>query len=1198
MSNYYTDSELKLLGFKCIGINNKISKKSSFYGIQHISIENNCRIDDNCVISASKNEIQIGNFVHISNNVSILGGANIKIEDFVGLSSKVSIFGSTDDYTGNFMTNPCVGAFNDKCTNIKTEDIIIGKHAIIGCNSIILPGCSIISGASVGALSLVNRKITKLGIYQGNPIEYIKDKSTNYLKIEEQYFTQFNNSILENNIDSSNSNCSNNYDNNNNLYSMLNKYINNLDTIKKKDIKLLDLGIDSLSFIQIQNFVYKNYNIKINENITLNDILKFDNIDKNKQHDDSNKIIKKDISKINNNTNNVTNSNCNNITIIGTAHKLASKKIPNDFYEQIVDTNNEWIKKRTGIENKFILGEEETLEELIINSSLESISNANIDVKDIDLIILASSTPEDLFGDASKIAYKIGAINAFAFDIRNACNGFLTSLVTAENFLKNNNNKYKIALVIGADCLSRYINWTDRKSNVLFGDGVGCVILKKSQSENDGILSSLLKTNGEYNDILNIYSKKTYTIINDVKLISNKYENLVLDGISVYNFVIENLPNYIIDFLNSNKININDIKYFILHQANIRIIEEISNKLNIEKEKFLYNIDNVGNTSAASIPILLDEKFKNNEINKDDLLLISTFGAGMSSGMMIFKWTMEKKTFYDKVALVTGGTKGIGKSISIKLKNKGYKTIICSRSEDTIICSDIDYYKIDVSNCNDIKKLYDDILKKYGRLDILVNNAGIEGSNKSFINSDIEDIQQIININLFGTLYTTNIMIDLLKKSKGTIINISSISAGNNISNCHRRTLYSLTKSSIGTFTRGLAGELKNICNVYSLNPPFVDTDLLDRIIGKNDINKEVINEYGTIKNLTQLIKPRDISNIVSLLIDGKTRYKSGDEILVIASNQTSYMKYLYEKLNDRDNNKFEIKDIEYYPVYNLCLFQGQGLELNINYELIKNYIILNNYNELLIKVIKLTFDELTICYNNDVNNTFYQQIIIFISSYVLFNIEKNNEELFFENIKYMAGYSIGEISALVCSKKITFEDGLNIVYVRGYNMHLISEEINTSMTVVKGMNIEEIEKHLSKNLFISIKLNKNLNILGGDRQELDNFKKKCDKNILFNDLLVEGAYHTPYYIEVSYKLDDILNKINYNENNIEVVSNYNSVVYNNKNFKDLIKKQIHNTVEWFNTMKKFKQYEIVNIKEIKISNNNFLLKQFDIIDK
>jgi len=1188
MNSYYSEEELQNLNFKSIGNNNKISRNTKFYNTKNITIGNNCRIDDNCIISSSNKGIIFGDFVHLSNNVSISGNALIKLEDFSGLSSKVSIFGSTDDYSGKSMTNPCVGSFNECCTNITNGDIIIGKHAIVGCNSVILPGCSIASGVSIGALSLVNRKITKIGIYQGNPIEYIKDKDDNYLKLEEKYFSKYYNKTTNTIINDKNETKTNK----NEILTKINNLLN-IDITTKNNEKILNIGVDSLTFIQLQNIINKNYNITIDYNCTINDILEI--CDTKNKSTNSKLVNEINESKLVNEINesklvNQVNDSNSSITIIGLGHKLSSKEIKNDFYEKIVDTNHEWIKQRTGIERKFILDENETLEEIIIDSSLKAIQSANIKSTEIDLLILASSTPEDLFGDASKIAYKIGATNAFAFDIRNACNGFITSMITAENFLKDE-KKYKVALVIGADCLSRYVDWNDRKSNILFGDGAGCVILKKSQGKNNGILDNLLKTDGEYNSILNIYSKTEKSTINDINLLNNNYNKLTLDGIGVFNFVINFMPDSIEKFLSSNNINKNQIKYFVLHQANIRIIEEISNKLNVNKEKFVYNIDKVGNTSAASIPILLDDLYNNNKLEKDDLLLISSFGAGMSAGMILFKWSMEKKNLNNKVALVTGGTKGIGKELAIKLKNKGYITIVCSRNNNNNL-QDIEHYKADISKLDDIKNLYEFIYKKYGRLDILINNAGVEGPENPFTITDIEDIQNCININLMGTILLTKNMINLLKDSKGIIINISSIAAGDNISNCFKRTIYSMTKSAIGTFTRGIAGELKNICNVYSINPPFVDTDLLDRVVNKYNINKEMINSNGTIKNCNKLIKPNDISNIVSLLIDGKTRYRSGDEILILDSNKTSYMKYLYEKMDDRDNNKFEINDIENHPIYNLCFFQGQGLEINIDIDLIKQYIELNNYDKLIIKITKYSFNEILDLNNKEPINTHYQQLIIFIASYILFCIQKYYEPLFFKNIGYMAGYSLGEITALVCSEKISFEDGLKLVYTRGFYMHLISIKSKTTMITVKGLSVNDIKNKLSPNIFLCININKNINIIGGDKGELEIFKEK-NANILVNDLLVEGSYHTPYYKEVADELYIVLNNIKYTETNIKVYSNFNSIIYNKDNYKELIKKQVYNTVDWFNTNNLLKMEDIGDIKEINIS-NNYLLKQFN----
>ena len=187
MSNYYTDEELKTLNFRKIGKNTLISKKTSFYGANNISIGDNCRIDDFCILSSGSSEgFDIGNYVHISNSVSITGKGKVTIGDYAALSGKVSVYSSTDDFSGEFMSNPCVGNFNIELTNVYSNHVYIGKHVIIGCNSVVLPKAYIADGISIGALSKVNKKLEKIGIYQGNPLKFFKEKSLRFLELEKQ----------------------------------------------------------------------------------------------------------------------------------------------------------------------------------------------------------------------------------------------------------------------------------------------------------------------------------------------------------------------------------------------------------------------------------------------------------------------------------------------------------------------------------------------------------------------------------------------------------------------------------------------------------------------------------------------------------------------------------------------------------------------------------------------------------------------------------------------------------------------------------------------------------------------------------------------------------------------------------------------------------------------------------------------------
>jgi acetyltransferase-like isoleucine patch superfamily enzyme len=180
---FYSRGGLESLGFKTLGENVQISDKASLYGVEHISIGSNVRIDDFCVISASENGINIGNHVHIATFSSLIGRGNITLSDFSGLSGRVSIYSSNDDYSGNFLTNPTIPA---QFLNVSSKDVFLAKHVIIGCGSVILPGVTIGTGASIGALSLITRDCKEFGVYTGNPARYMMNRSTDLLALEQQ----------------------------------------------------------------------------------------------------------------------------------------------------------------------------------------------------------------------------------------------------------------------------------------------------------------------------------------------------------------------------------------------------------------------------------------------------------------------------------------------------------------------------------------------------------------------------------------------------------------------------------------------------------------------------------------------------------------------------------------------------------------------------------------------------------------------------------------------------------------------------------------------------------------------------------------------------------------------------------------------------------------------------------------------------
>jgi len=314
------------------------------------------------------------------------------------------------------------------------------------------------------------------------------------------------------------------------------------------------------------------------------------------------------------------------INIISSGSSIGSIKISNDFFKDTINKDSEWIYKKTGILNRNIVSNTDEYYNIIYESINICIKKSNINKDEIGLLILATSTPNNLFGDASFIASQLKIQNAICFDISVACNGFITGLVTALQYLKNSNFKY--ALVIGADCLSKWVDWNDYKTSILFGDGSGSVIL--SNRCNNGIIDYIIKHNGDKNNLLQIQA--------NTNNLNNSYSLMNMNGYELVKEILENIPDMIIELLEKNKLKIDDIQYFILHQANKRLLEKIADKMNINFDKFLTNIENIGNTSAASIPILIDEINNKELIKSGDYVILCGFGAGINYGSILLKW--------------------------------------------------------------------------------------------------------------------------------------------------------------------------------------------------------------------------------------------------------------------------------------------------------------------------------------------------------------------------------------------------------------------------------------------------------------------------------------------------------------------------------------------------------------------------------
>ena len=313
--------------------------------------------------------------------------------------------------------------------------------------------------------------------------------------------------------------------------------------------------------------------------------------------------------------------------IIGTGSYLPEKKLSNRDLESMVDTSDEWIYARTGIRNRHIAAEYETTSDLALKASQRAIAAANIDASEIDLIIVATSTPDMIFpSTACLLQAKLGIKGGAAFDLQAVCTGFVYALATADSFIRS--GQHRCALVIGAEIFSRILDWTDRKTCVLFGDGAGAVVLRASDTP--GVLSSHLHADGSYADILCTPGSVKNGAVSGVPF-------LKMEGNSVFKLAVKVLDDVGCEALAANDLSIDQIDWFIAHQANVRIIHASAKKLGLPLDRVVVTVENHGNTSAASIPLALDVAVADGRIKRGQHVLLEGVGGGFTWGAVLLK---------------------------------------------------------------------------------------------------------------------------------------------------------------------------------------------------------------------------------------------------------------------------------------------------------------------------------------------------------------------------------------------------------------------------------------------------------------------------------------------------------------------------------------------------------------------------------
>lgn len=319
--------------------------------------------------------------------------------------------------------------------------------------------------------------------------------------------------------------------------------------------------------------------------------------------------------------------------IIGTGSYLPERSVSNQELAQLVETSDEWIRTRTGIGERRIAVNEGT-SEMAAKAAKRALEQAGVDPEELDIIILATSSPDEYFpSGACQVQKAIGADRAAAFDISAACSGFLFALNAVHSFLKA--GIYRTGLVIGADAMSKLTDWTDRSTCILFGDGAGAAVVR---AEETGIKGMVMGSDGGRGDVLTCKARDCKNFLTERRKDGQETGYIKMDGQEVFKFAVKKVPETVQELLKAQQMELSEVRYLFLHQANYRICEGIARRLNISMDQIPVNIGSYGNTSGASVPILLDEWNRQGKLKRGDNIILAGFGAGLTWGATLLEW--------------------------------------------------------------------------------------------------------------------------------------------------------------------------------------------------------------------------------------------------------------------------------------------------------------------------------------------------------------------------------------------------------------------------------------------------------------------------------------------------------------------------------------------------------------------------------